>query len=292
MKALVTGGAGFIGSHLVQRLRDDGIEVDVCDLKLGTDARDTEYLINHLNDGVDIIYHLAAHADIGLSAINPMLDFDQGTKITTSVLEAARITGVNRILYASSSAVYGDCGDTVTDEDHGPLIPISTYAASKLACEAMLASYCHIFGMTGLAFRFANVVGVGQPRGVAYDFTKKLQNDPFHLEILGDGSQTKSYVHVSDVVNGILTAGECDHSEFSAYNIATEDSLTATEVAELACEVNGVGDKCTFSYTGGNHGWPGDVPITNVSSQKLRSIGWTNKMSSREAILDSLRSMQ
>ena len=291
MKALVTGGDGFIGRHLVRQLQNDGVDVDVYDIKQGNDARNTDDLIKHLDD-VDVIYHLAAHADIALSAINPMLDFDEGTRITTSVLEAARIAGVKRILFSSSSAIYGDCGDTVTDENYGPLIPISTYAASKLACEAMLASYCHIFGMTGLAFRFANVVGPGQPRGVAYDFIRKLKKDPTHLEILGNGTQIKSYVHVSDVVSAILRAGTMDWSSYNVYNIATDDTLTATEIAQLACEVNGIGNECVFTYTGGNNGWPGDVPIVRVSTNRLRSLGWTHTMSSRDAILDSLRSMQ
>ena len=289
MKALVTGGAGFIGSHLVQRLRDDDVVVEVYDLSVGLDVRDTEKLISHL-DGVDIIYHLAAHADIAKSAINPMLDFDEGTRPTVSILEAARITGVRRIMYASSSAVYGDCGDIVTDERYGPLIPISTYAASKLACEAMLAAYCHIYDMSGMAFRFANVVGPRQPRGIAFDFIKKLKKDPHHLEILGDGYQTKSYVHVSDLVNAMLLVGKYDGSPFNVYNIATEDTLTATDIAQIACEVYGAND-CKLHYVGGRNGWPGDVPLVKVSTTKLRSLGWKNKFSSREAILDSLRAM-
>ncbi len=288
MRALVIGGDGFIGTHLVSALRDEGIQTASYDIKSGNDARDTMKLA-YAMESVDTVFHLAAHADIARSATDPMIDFDNGTAVTASVLEAARTVGIRRVMYASSSAVYGDCPDDVTDENYGPLIPTSTYAASKIACEALLASYCNIFGMTGLAFRFANVVGPGQPRGIAYDFTAKILRDPTRLEILGDGTQSKSYVHVSDVVNGILIAEWRDESRYGVYNIATEDSLTATEIAQIACKVRGV--SAALSYTGGRNGWPGDVPIVRTSSKKLRSLGWSSKMTSKEAITDSLRSM-
>ena len=288
MRSVVIGGEGFIGSHLVNALNEQGDTVKVYDIKSGHDARMVKPLVAALH-GADIIFHLAAHADIAQSATNPMIDFDDGTVITARVLESARIAGVRRIMYASSSAVYGDCSDTVTDENFGPLIPTSTYAASKIACEALLASYCNIFNMSGLSFRFANVVGPGQPRGIAYDFTAKIRNNPNRLEILGDGTQSKSYVHVSDIINGMLVAEQCDHSQYGVYNIATEDSLTATEIAQLTCDVNGV--NAELSYTGGRNGWPGDVPIVRTSSAKLRTLGWCNKLSSRDAIIDSLESM-
>jgi len=288
VKALVVGNAGFIGSHLVAHLKSNGWTVSGFDLRTGHDARDTNQLIRHM-EGVDVVFHLAAHADISQSATSPTIDLTDGTIITSNVLEAMRITGVSRIAYASTSAVYGDVGSTLTDENFGPLHPTSTYAASKIACEALLSAYATVFGISAIAFRFANVVGPRQPRGVAYDFVKRLRDNPEHLTIKGDGQQSKSYVHVTDLVDGIMTALTKDDRPYSVYNIATGDYLTAAEIADIVCEVLGL--KPVIDCAGGRNGWPGDVPVCRIDASKLRSLGWTNRYGSREAIVNAVESM-
>ena len=288
MKALVVGHAGFVGSHLAERLRSDGWIVTGFDLQTGQDARDINQLIRQM-EGVGVVFHLAAHADISQSAASPTIDLTDGTVITSNVLEAMRSTGVNRIAYASTSAVYGDVGSTLTDENFGPLKPTSTYAASKIACEALLSAYATVFGISAIAFRFANVVGPRQPRGVAYDFVNRLRDNPDHLTIKGDGRQSKSYVHVTDLVDGIITALAKDDSPYSVYNIATGDYLTAAEIADIVCEVLDL--KPIIDCAGGRSGWPGDVPVCRIDPSKLRSLGWTNRYGSREAVVNAVESM-
>ncbi|MGH6877325.1 MAG: NAD-dependent epimerase/dehydratase family protein [Rhizomicrobium sp.] len=212
----IVGGAGFIGSHFVDRLlSDDAVEaVTVFDNfssgrawhleHHGADARlgVVEADVRHLDDlvkamgGSDTVIHLASNPDIARAATEPAVDFDQGTLLTHHVVEAARLTGVALVLYASGSGVYGDLGDVEATEDFGPLVPVSTYGASKLAGEALIASYCFMFDLNACVFRFGNVVGPRQTHGVGYDFVRRLLEDPAELHILGDGRQSKSYVHV------------------------------------------------------------------------------------------------
>ena len=165
--------------------------------------------------------HLASNPDIAAAATNPMIDFDQGTLLTQNVVEAMRRTGTRQILYASGSGVYGDLGEFEPDEDYGPMVPVSTYGASKLAGEALISSYCAMFDLTGCAFRFGNVVGPRQTHGVGFDFLRQLLADDANLTILGDGCQSKSYIHVSDVIAAVMMAAESSERPFSTYNVAT-----------------------------------------------------------------------
>ena len=187
--------------------------------------------------GSDTVIHLASNPDIARAATEPAVDFDQGTLLTHHVVEAARLTDVSLVLYASGSGVYGDLGDVEATEDHGPLVPVSTYGASKLAGEALIASYCFMFDLNACVFRFGNVVGPRQTHGVGYDFVRRLLEDPAELHILGDGRQSKSYVHVSDIVDAVLLAARRAPRPFRAFNVATGDYITVTEIAELAVEV-------------------------------------------------------
>ncbi len=220
----IVGGAGFIGSHFVTRLLEsDSVETVVVydnftsgrqwHLATHTSDRRLQVKAGEVADfdglrtamaGADAVIHLASNPDIARAATQPAVDFDEGTFLTHRVVEAARQAEVGCILYASGSGVYGDLGHVEVSEDHGPLVPISTYGASKLAGEALIASYCHMFGMSGYAFRFGNVVGARQTHGVGYDFLRRLIDDVTQLTILGDGSQSKSYVHVSDVVDAVF----------------------------------------------------------------------------------------
>jgi UDP-glucose 4-epimerase len=304
--SFVAGGAGFIGSHLTHELlRRPDHEVVVFDnLVSGTlsrldrpigdprlrlieaDLQDLEQVCEAMR-GVDHVYLLAANPDIAAAVDEPAIDFWQGTYLTHNVIEAMRINGVRRITYASGSGVYGDCGQQLLDEGFGPLIPVSTYGASKLACEAMLAAYVHMFGLRAAVFRFANVVGARQTHGVTYDFVRRLLKDPTELRILGDGSQSKSYIHVSDVVSGMLTLTDRDWEGFEVFNAGTGDYVTVSEIADLVIQrmaLLGVQRK----YTGGSRGWQGDVPVVRLNSDKLASLGWRCAHSSAEALLDSI----
>ena len=305
-QSFIAGGAGFIGSHLTRELlRRSDQEVVVFDnlvsgsaahldgllenprLRLvQADLRELETVVEAMC-GSDHVYLFAANPDIAAAVENPSVDFWQGTYLTHNVIEAARINGVSRITYASGSGVYGDLGGREVDERFGPLIPVSTYGASKLGCEAMLAAYAHMFGIHSVVFRFANVVGARQTHGVTYDFVRHLLEDPERLRILGDGSQSKSYIHVSDVVSAMLTLTDLGWEGFDVFNAGTGDYLTVTEIANLVVERMGL-PGVRYEYTGGSRGWKGDVPIVRFASDKLLSLGWRCRHSSTEALLDSI----
>ncbi len=237
--------------------------------------------------GVDHVYLFAANPDIAAAIDDPGIDFWRGTYLAHNVIEATRINAVARLTYASGSGVYGDRGRQEVDERFGPLIPVSTYGASKLACEAMLAAYAHMFGIRANVFRFANVVGPRQTHGVTYDFVRRLLEDPNVLQILGDGSQSKSYIHVSDVILAILTVTYHGWEGFEVFNVGTGDYVTVTEIADLVVERMGL-SAVSYHYTGGSRGWKGDVPIVRFRSDKLATLGWRCRLSSIEALLDSI----
>src|ERR1700674_5659192 len=220
MNILISGGAGFIGSHLAAALlRDPQVRSIIVydNVSSGSrrhlaaagndprltfvegDLKDLPQLSNAMKD-VDLVFHLAANPDIAKAVTQPDIDFWEGTYLTQNVLEAMRVNGVRKIIYTSSSGVYGENPGVAFAEDYGPCVPISTYGASKLACEGLIAAYCHMFELVGRAFRFANVVGPRQTHGVGYDFVRRLKADAARLRILGDGTQRKSYIHVEDVL--------------------------------------------------------------------------------------------
>jgi UDP-glucose 4-epimerase len=306
---VIVGGAGFIGSHFADRLlADPGVElVTVYDnftsgreWHLGEHQHDDRLRIvcGDVGDlgclaqamaGHGAVIHLASNPDIARAMAEPAIDFDQGTLLTHHVVEAARTAGVRRVLYASGSGIYGDLGEMEVHEDHGPLAPISTYGASKLAGEALICSYCHLFDLRACVFRFGNVVGPRQTHGVGYDFVRRLQSEPGRLTILGDGTQSKSYVHVRDVVDAVLLAAERTRERFRAYNVATGDYITVREIAELALECVGLSPAETeLQFTGGDRGWKGDVPVVRLDTSRIRALGWTHTLSSREALRQSM----
>ncbi len=306
----IVGGAGFLGSHFVDRLLDDGHEATVFDnFSSGRewhlephagderlevvrgDVKDLAALTEAMR-GHDVVIHLASNPDIARAATEPAIDFDEGTLLTHHVVEAMRITSTPTILYASGSGVYGDIGETEAGEDFGPLLPISTYGASKLAGESLISSYCHMFGLRGRSFRFGNVVGARQTHGVGFDFVRRLLDDPARLPILGDGSQSKSYIHARDVIEAVLTALERTERPYAVYNVATGDYITVTEIAELAVECVGLEPgSVEYEYTGGDRGWKGDVPVVRLDTRRVRELGWQNEMGSREALRDSMLAM-
>jgi UDP-glucose 4-epimerase len=208
------------------------------------------------------------------------------------VLEAMRIAGVPRITYASGSGVYGDTGTLATHEDYAPLLPISTYGASKLAGEALICSYCHMFDLRGFAFRFANVVGPHQTHGVGYDFIRSLRRDPSHLRILGDGTQSKSYVHINDVLDAVACAERRREGRYEVFNVGTDDFITVTEIAYLAMEILGISRQSVeIIYTGGSRGWRGDVPVVRLDLTRIHSLGWKATRGSADALRASMQAM-
>ena len=311
-RTCVVGGAGFIGSHFVQRLladeeteavtvydnfssgREWHLEKVADDPRLTVVRADVGDLatLTETFRGHSAVIHLASNPDIAAAVENPAIDFDQGTLLTHHVAEAARMAEVALVLYASGSGVYGDLGELEATEDHGPMVPTSTYGASKLAGEAILAAYAAMFDFTVRAFRFGNVVGPNQTHGVGFDFVRRLLEDPTRLRILGDGRQSKSYIHVTDVIDAVLLAGTEAETPFDAFNVATGDYVTVTEIAGLAMTVLGLEPgSTTFDYTGGDRGWKGDVPVVRIATGKIRSLGWANRRTGPEALRDSMSVM-
>lgn len=311
-KYFIVGGAGFIGSHFTDRLLGDSAVTQVTLYDNFSSGREWHYE-HHLKDarfkvirgqveelakladamrGHHVVIHLASNPDIARAATEPEIDFYQGTALTNNVVEAMRRAGVPRLLYASGSGVYGDLGELEAYEDYGPLIPVSTYGASKLSGEVLIASYCYMFGLTACAFRFGNVVGARQTHGVGFDFVRRLVADPTRLRILGDGKQSKSYIHVSDVVSAVLRANKYERSDFKPFNVATGDYITVNEIAELAVEVVGLKDRPpALEHTGGDRGWKGDVPVVRLNTDRIQALGWSCKLSTREALKQSIASL-
>jgi UDP-glucose 4-epimerase len=309
---IIVGGAGFIGSHFVDRLLSapDTRQVTIYDNFSSGKAWHFE---DHVRDprlsvcrapihdfqalrramaGHDTVIHLASNPDIARSVTEPDVDFRQGTELTHLVVEAMRQTGTGRILYASGSGVYGELGTVEAHEDYGPLVPVSTYGASKLAGEALIASYAHMFDLRGRVFRFGNVVGRRQTHGVGFDFIRRLLRDPSQLRILGDGRQSKSYVHVHDVVSAVLLAHVKCTRPFEAFNVASGDYVTVTEIADLACACLGLdARKVRYDYTGSDRGWKGDVPVVRLSINKVRGLDWQPTRTAAAALREAMNDM-
>jgi UDP-glucose 4-epimerase len=310
-QVFVSGGAGFIGSHLLPiLLRDDVGRVVVFDnfssgrvSYLNDAVRDPRVRIVEadLKDlkgvtaamaGCEIVFHLAANPDIAKAVTQPDIDFWEGTYLTQNVLEAMRVNKVRTIFYTSGSGVYGEDPEVAFAEDYGPCVPISTYGASKLACEALIAAYCHMFDLMGRVFRFANVVGPRQTHGVGYDFIRRLKSDPTRLRILGDGTQKKSYIHVDDVLAAMRIAGSGATKKYEVFNVATEDYITVREIADLAVKVSGLSPETVkYEFTGGDRGWKGDVPVVRFDCSKIKALGWKARRSSAEAVTDAMEAM-
>lgn len=305
-KQFVAGGAGFIGSHMTSRLLADGHEVVAFDNLSAGSREHLAAVIDHAKlelvvadikeiddvaaamDGCERVFLFAANPDIARAATEPDIDFWASTFLANNVLEAARRAGVPRMVFASGSGVYGDAAaERGLPESFGPLLPVSTYGASKIGIEAMICSYCHMFDLQAVTTRFANVVGPRQTHGVTYDFVRKLRQDPSELVIFGDGRQSKSYIHVDDVVDAMLLASDRVDGVYDVFNVGTEDYVTVTEIAEMVVEQMGLSD-VAFAYTGGARGWKGDVPVVRFDSSRIRDMGWTNRRTSAEAIAASI----
>ena len=304
-KAVISGGAGFIGSHLADSLLNKGWEVLAIDRIPYDRASNIMHLsgnerfsyavsgmkdkasLEALTDGSDMIFHLAANSDIQKGGKDPGIDLNDTLMTTVSMLDAARANGIKRFFFSSTSAVYGDIRGTKLREDTGGLEPISYYGASKLASEAMISSYTYMNEMDSLVFRFPNVVGPRLTHGVIFDFIKKLKADPKRLEILGDGKQSKQYVYVKDLAEGIVDFSLRMEKGYSLYNVSTESFTTVNEIADMVCERMGLSD-VKYEYTGGNCGWKGDVPTFDYDIGKAKKKGWKYSYDSSGSVRKTL----
>jgi UDP-glucose 4-epimerase len=255
------------------------------------DVKDLDALVDAAA-GHDAVFLFASNPDIARAVTDPAIDFWEGTYLVQNTVEACRRSAVATLVYASGSGIYGDQGARELDEAFGPLLPVSTYGASKLAGEVLISSYCHMFDLTGRAFRFGNVVGSRQTHGVGFDFVRRLLDEPGRLPILGDGSQSKSYIHERDVISAVLTAADRTEERFRTYNVATGDYITVTEIADLAAECVGLdAAQVEYEYSGGDRGWKGDVPVVRLDTSRIRALGWQNELGSREALRESMLAM-
>lgn len=307
MFCVVTGGAGFIGSHLVDALVNAGDEVLVID---NCSAGTTDNLASHLENGrirflkcdllddgwqdalagADRVYHIAADPDVRGSAREPLSVFNNNVVATERVLDAMRLHGVPELVFTSTSTVYGEAAVIPTPEDYAPMEPISVYAGSKLAGEAMISAYVATFGMTAWVFRFANIIGSRSNHGVIWDFTHKLKANPAELEILGDGKQTKSYLDVGACVQAILFATRHASDRYNVFNIGSEDWVDVVTIADVVAEEMGLAG-VRYRFTGGDRGWVGDVPKMLLSVEKLKRLGWTPEVGSLESVRSAVRSL-
>jgi UDP-glucose 4-epimerase len=305
--SVVTGGAGFIGSHLVDALVRRGERVVVID-SLTAGLRDN--LAEHLDEGrvtlvqADLledgwqsslagatrVFHLAADPDVRQSAISPDSQIRNNILGTYRVLEAMRTGGVREIAFTSTSTVYGEATVIPTPEDYAPLEPVSVYGASKLACEALISSYSHSFGMKAWVYRFANIIGARSGHGVITDFIRKLREDPKVLEILGDGRQSKSYLEVGECVRAMLYAVDHAPDQFNVFNIGSGDWVDVRRIADIVVEEMGIAG-VKYRFTGGDRGWVGDVPRMQLSVDRIRALGWTPEIGSAESVRSAVRAM-
>jgi len=308
---LVTGGAGFIGSHLVDSLIQKGADVVVFDnLSSGSkenlhksmgkpnckffqaDLKDLNRISDALTN-VDLVYHLGANPEV--RDVDPKSHFHENQVATFNLLEAMRKSSARKIVFASTSTIYGEASVQPTPEDYGPLIPISTYGASKLACEALISSYAYTYGIRGLILRLGNTIGSRSNHGVIADFLRKLRNNPNVLEVLGDGSQVKSYIHFTDCLSAISVASEKflqNSARVEIYNVSSVDKITVRRIAEIVLEATG--SKAGFQLTGGidgGRGWMGDVKSMQLSIEKLQSLGWKPKYDSEGAVQKAVREL-
>lgn len=306
---LITGGAGFIGSHLVEGLLAENRVTVLDNFSSGkreflaphrnnenfhlieADLFDTIALEKALN-GVDMVFHLAANPDVKLGSQDTRVHLEQNVLATFSLLEAMRRCGIKKIAFTSTSTVYGEATTVPTPEDYGPLLPISLYGASKLACEALISSYCHTFEMQSWIYRFANIVGERGTHGVLVDFIRKLRENPKELEVLGSGRQKKSYLEVRDCVRAMMHCAEHSDGQINVFNIGSEDSVDVTQIADIVARQMGLKD-VAYRYTGGfdGRGWKGDVKVMLLSIEKIKKLGWMPERGSARAIEAAVKAL-
>lgn len=310
---MVTGGAGFIGSYLVEALVNRGETIWVLDdLSSGSkrnlsrvsgspslelvkgDCRDA-VTVRTLLKKADVVFHFAANPEVRIQLADPKECYTRNIEATFALLEQIKMSKASTIVFASSSTVYGDACQIPTPEDHGPLMPISVYGASKLACEAMISSYCNSFKKKGIILRLANILGARSQHGVVFDFWQKLKTNPQELQILGDGKQSKSYLYIDDCVDAVLKAFDSPiEGNVAIYNIGSEDKIPVNEIAKIVAKEQGL-PHVKFKFTGGvdgGRGWIGDVKTMLLDTRKLKALNWKPKLNSRRAVQELARELK
>ena len=305
-KTLVTGGAGFIGSHLVDALMARGYRVRIVDNMSSGRLDNVETWVGDANlellrgdlkkrsiaikavEDVETVFHLAANPDVRSGAAHPSSHLRENLLVTYNLLEAMRKSRqAKRILFASSSTVYGEPEKLPTPEDYGPLLPISVYGACKLASESLISAYCHTYDLQGTILRFANIVGSRSTHGVIFDFFEKLKRNQSELEILGDGTQTKSYLHVKDLIEVFfIVMRTLKRSKCEIFNVGSSDQVKVVRIAEIVSEEMKLA-KPRFVFrspTQDGRGWKGDVKTMCLSSKKLMELGWVQTLTSEGAV--------
>jgi len=308
MKCLVTGAAGFIGSNLTDRLLRDGHVVrgidnfstgkrefldgalasawfELCEADL-LDLREIEPLF----EGIDVVFHLAANADVRFGPDHPGMDLEQNTICTANVLEAMRKSGVKRIAFSSTGSVYGEPGVFPTPEDAPFPVQTSLYGASKLAAEGLIAAYCEAFGIQGYCFRFVSILGERYTHGHVFDFYKQLLQHPDRLRVLGDGAQRKSYLEVQDCIDAILMALEKANASIQIFNLGTDEYCTVNDSIGWICQRLGLRPR--IEYTGGARGWIGDNPFIFLDCTRIRALGWKPRVTIRQGVLETVKYLE
>lgn len=305
MRVLVTGAAGFIASNLIPRLLGRG------DTVIGADnffLGRREYVVQHerfdfreldLLDREKVaalfeetkperVWHLAANSDISYGTTYTDFDLKGGTLVTYNVLDAMRRIGTREIVFSSSGAVYGEPTVMPTPEDYGPIFPISLYAASKVACEGLITAYVHNYDMQAWIYRFGNIVGPNPTHGVIFDFAHKLRRDPARLEVLGDGTQAKPYVHVEDCLDGMEFGLAHAHEDVNCFNLAVDGQTSVRQIAQWTIEAMGLAN-VDVQYGDSPRGWRGDVAQVRLDTSRMTALGWTPRLSSDEAVRKAIR---
>jgi len=305
-RACITGGAGFIGSNLADRLSAEGVEVVIVDdFRTGRrefvadalgrtgvrviegDVLDYD-LLREAVAGCDWVFHLQANADVRFGLEDPRRDLQQNTIATSNVLEAMRAEGVQRIAFSSTGSVYGEPNVFPTPEDAPFPVQTSLYGASKLAGEGLIAAYAAGYGFTGLIFRFVSILGERYTHGHVFDFYCALKRDPTRLRVLGDGRQEKSYLYVGDCVEAILTAagGHDEEPGVHIYNLGTQETVVVEE--SVALITGHLGLEPAIELTGGKRGWTGDSPLIHLDTERIRGLGWRPTLTIRDAVIRTL----
>jgi UDP-glucose 4-epimerase len=309
-RACITGGAGFIGSHLADRLSGEGVEVVIVDdFRVGRrefvsdalarggvtlvegDVLDPTVL-DRAFEGCDWIFHMQANADVRHGLKHPRRDLEQNTIATSNVLEAMRAHGVSRIAFASTGSVYGEPDVFPTPEDAPFPIQTSLYGASKLAGEGLITAYASGYGFTGLICRFVSILGERYTHGHVFDFYSALMRDPAHLRVLGDGRQEKSYLYIQDCVAAIMTAAEHHQDQPGAhiYNLGTDETVVVDESIQIITEHLSLSPE--IEHTGGQRGWTGDSPLIHLDTTRIRALGWRPTLTIAEAVVRTLEWLQ
>jgi UDP-glucose 4-epimerase len=301
-KIMITGGAGFIGSHLTQKLIDENNEVVVLDnlstgIKLNLNScikkknfkLIVEDLKNQKSDNlkdIDTVFHMAADPEVRTGFFDPKQAYEQNIQNTFELLENIRKFDIKQFVFASSSVVYGEPEIIPTPETFGPLFPISIYGGTKLACEGLISSYCNNYGIKGTIVRFANVVGSRSRHGVIWDFIKKLKINQKKLQVLGNGKQSKSYIHVNDCVNGLLYSAKHTKKKIDVFNVGNHDMVNVLDIASIVCKTMKLENVkiITSGGTDDGRGWIGDVRKMNLDTSKMRNLGWNPSENSQASV--------